>query len=182
MTVRLSIIVPTIGRPTLRQTLRSIESQLEDGDELILVHDHEVEPILGRGNAERREGMRRATGTHLAFMDDDDIYTPGALDLMREHADLERPVIFRADVSHLRGGVIWHEPVLRYTNVSTQMFLVPNEPDLLGEWAPHEENGSRGLPAGSDFTFIVGCCERMGPPIWRSEIISVLRPSLAVAV
>jgi hypothetical protein len=96
--VSLSIIVPTVGRWTLERTLDSIRPQLHAEDELIVVYSHEVtrDPSLGRGGAEKVEGMRRATGTHLAFMDDDDVYLPGALDLMRAHA-ADVPVIFRLD-------------------------------------------------------------------------------------
>jgi hypothetical protein len=181
--VSLSIIVPTVGRWTLERTLDSIRPQLHPEDELIVVYSHEVtqDPSLGRGGAEKVEGTRRATGTHLAFMDDDDVYLPGALDLMRAHA-ADVPVIFRLDGSSVGIGTIWREPELRYTNVSTQMFVVPNDPTRLGEWAPHEQSGARGLPAGQDFTFLTGCVERMGAPVWRPEVIAQLRPPLSVTV
>jgi len=51
------------------------------------------------------------------------------------------------------------------------MFLVPNDPERLGEWAPHIDG------RGGDFTFIRSCVERMGAPVWRSEIVAALSPA-----
>jgi glycosyltransferase involved in cell wall biosynthesis len=190
--VRLSIVVPTLGRPTLERTLDSIAPQLGSDDEVVVVADGAgdaaavrlaverlddprcsfelcSESAPGIGCAPRRCGIARACGTQLAFMDDDDVYEPGALELMRSAA-CARPVIFRMDASAVGHGILWQEPVLSYANVSTVMFLVPNEPARLGEWAPHFG------PDGSDFTFITGCCERMGEPVWREEIVATARP------
>jgi len=170
--IGLSVIVGTQGRPTLERTLDSIRPQLTDADELVVVHSHEVayDPRGGRGGTEKMEGIRRATRSHLVFMDDDDVYVPGALDLMRDAA-CERPVIFRMDGSTLGLGVLWREPVLRYTNVSTQMFVVPNQPDKLGVWTPYQTGN------GTDFSFLLGCVAKMGAPVWRDEIVAVLRPN-----
>jgi glycosyltransferase involved in cell wall biosynthesis len=190
--VRLSIVVPTLGRSTLRRTLDSIAPQLDAGDEVLVVADATgdvdgaratveglddgrfglelcADPSPGAGNAQRRHGIGRARGTHLAFIDDDDVYEPGALELMRSSAD-GRPVVFRMDATAVGLGVLWAEPVLRYANVGTPMFVVPNDPGRLGEWAP-----CRG-PDGSDFSFITGCCERMGEPVWREEVVARVRP------
>ena len=117
-------------------------------------------------------GIQRATGTHLAFMDDDDEYTPGAIALMR-NAAADVPVIFRMD--HYSHGVLWRDREIRFGNVSTQMYVVPNDPARLGTWEPHIP----GLPEpGGDYTFIAETCEKMGEPIWREEIIATLRPEL----
>lgn len=157
--VRISVIIPTIGRDTLDAAVASCDGAYEvvvqpnsDGD---------------RGYQARTEAIRRATGTHLAFLDDDDVYLPGALETMAAHA-CDRPVIFRMDDP--LHGILWRDPDLRYANVGTPMILVPNDPARLGQWAPHE-NGR-----GGDFTFITGCVEKMGPPVWREEIIARVRP------
>jgi hypothetical protein len=103
-------------------------------------------------------------------MDDDDIYTPGAVQLMRAAA-CDRPVIFRMD--HYSHGHLWRDQVIRFGNVSTQMYVVPNDPARLGTWTPHVP----GLPEpGGDYTFIKETCEMMGDPVWRPEIICKLRP------
>jgi GT2 family glycosyltransferase len=123
------------------------------------------------GHAGRVQGIARATGTHLAFMDDDDVYTPGAVEVMREAA-CGVPVIFRMD--HPRHGIIWREREIWFGNVSTQMYVVPNDPARLGTWTPHMP----GLKEpGGDFTFIRETAENYGGEVvWREEVTSVIRP------
>jgi GT2 family glycosyltransferase len=181
----LSIVIPTLGRSTLERALRSCA----DADEIVVVLDTargatglpcelpsnavylEGEFGVTGGHAGRAAGIQVASGTHLAFFDDDDEYVPGAIALMRAAA-CDRPVIFRMD--HYAHGILWRDPEVRFGNVSTQMYVVPNTPDKLGTWEPHVP----GIPEpGGDYTFMAGCVERMGDPVWRDEIISVLRPT-----
>lgn len=181
--MKLSVIIPTLGRPSLEATLRSCA----EADEIVVVLDTSrggslpcrlpanavfAEGIFGvtGGHAGRVHGIGLATGTHLAFMDDDDVYAPGAIDVMREAA-CDRPVIFRMD--HYAHGILWRAPRIEFGNVSTQMYLVPNDPWRLGSWTPHMP----GLKEpGGDYTFIRETCALMGDPVWREEITSVLRP------
>ena len=185
MDVRLSIVIPTLGRESLADTLESCK----DADEIIVVLDKArgaknvpaaltenallVEGSWGvtGGHAGRAEGIKVATGTHLAFFDDDDVYKPGAIELMREAA-CDVPVIFRMD--HYWHGILWRERRLYFGNVSTQQYVVPNISDKLGTWEPHEPTYEQ---PGGDYTFIVGCVEKMGGPVWREEVISILRPN-----
>ncbi len=163
MTVRVSVIIPSVGRDTLGAAVDSCAG----ADEVIVVENDYGD----HGYRARTEGIARATGTHLAFMDDDDVYLPGAIETFRRYA-ADVPVIFRMD--HYRHGILWRAPMLRFGNVSTQMLLVPNKPDKLGVWEAHMP----GLPEpGGDFTFLTGCVERMGAPIWRDEIVARLRPT-----
>ncbi len=186
--MKLSIVIPTLGRESLERTLESCSG----ADEIVVVGDTargpiEVPPLpdnctyyegefgVTGGHAGRAYGIERATGTHLAFFDDDDVYAAGAIELMREAA-CDRPVIFRMD--HYWHGILWREPRVRFGNVSTQMYVVPNEPDKLGTWEPH----APGLPQpGGDYTFIAGCVEKMGEPVWREEVIAILRPDRCAA-
>lgn len=202
-TPTLSIVIPTKGRRSLRRTLESIRPQLGAGDEVVIVADeagnvararrihrdvsagdprfvyaekpHE-EP--GTGDAQRNHGMQIASGTHLAFIDDDDVYTAGALAAMRAAA-CDRPAIFRMEYGKGRAFSkperrLWQVPELHYGNVSTQMFLVPNEPAGLGTWEPLPESWN---PAwGGDFMFIRGCVEKLGAPVWREEIVALVKP------
>ena len=78
MTPTFSVIVPTAGRATLTQTLASIAPQLGLGDEL-LVRRADCEWC----NESRDLLCAKATGTHLLFMDDDDVYADGAFTLIR---------------------------------------------------------------------------------------------------
>ena len=185
MDVKLSVIVATLGRPSLDRTIASIGPQLGPDDE-VLVATRFPEKIAGTlpvderwwlihtdcdeaygGANERNQVMPEAKGTHLCFIDDDDVYAPGALQTMRENA-CDRPVIFRMDGTRLGIGVIWREPVLKYTNVSTQTFLVPNVPGKLGHWQAYQHG------RGCDYAFITSC--DLGEPVFREEIIAICRP------
>jgi len=182
--IRLSVVVPTLGRSTLERALASAAG----ADELVVVFDVAgggsatpcqlppnailTEGYFGvtGGHAGRAHGITLATGTHLAFFDDDDVYTPHAIRLMREAA-CERPVIFRMD--HYAHGVLWRRPVLEFGNVSTQMYVVPNEPDKLGSWAEHAPGFAE---PGGDYTFISETAEAFGGVVWREEVTSIIRP------
>lgn len=182
----ITVVIPTLGRASLERTLASCE----DADEIIVILDtargctelpcelpsHALcvkgEFGVTGGHAGRVHGIGLAHGTHLAFMDDDDVYRPGAFDLMRATA-CDLPVIFRMD--HYSHGILWRDPEIRFGNVSTQMYLVPNEPEYLGSWTPHVP----GLPEpGGDYTFIRETAERMGGVLWSTEVTAVLRPEV----
>jgi glycosyltransferase involved in cell wall biosynthesis len=188
MDVKLSVVIPTLGRDSLADTLASCA----DADEIIVVIDEargkvamppflparsNVKYLRGSwgvtgGHAGRVEGIKLATGTHLAFMDDDDVYTPGAIALMKQAA-CDVPVIFR--MNHYRHGILWRDRRVMFGNVSTQMYVVPNDPPRLGSWTPHIP----GLPEpGGDYTFMAETVAQMGGPVWREEVTSVIRPKL----
>lgn len=183
----LSIVIPTLGRPSLERTLDSCR----DADEVIVVLDMaggefvlpfqtppNTRTVAGHfgvrgGHAGRAHGVQYTTSTHLAFMDDDDIYTPGAIDAMRDAA-CELPVIFRMD--HYQHGILWRTRDIYFGNVSTQMYLLPNQPDLFGSWTPIQPDWPQ---PGGDCTFIQETVEAFGGVEWRDEIIAVLRPEVA---
>ena len=160
-----SVIVPTKGRPSIHRTLESIVPQLEHGDEVIVVRDSTGDS----GDTARNDGMSRARGTHLLFMDDDDVYVPGAFAKMRRFAD-ENPGrigIFRME--YTTGPKRWRVPELKNRNVSTQIFLVPNVPGKLGVWE------HRGTVHG-DYTFIDETARLQGEPIFVDEVTVRVRP------
>jgi glycosyltransferase involved in cell wall biosynthesis len=132
----------------------------------------ECEPTLMWGHAQRNYGMKWATSSHLAFMDDDDIYLPGAFKAIHETIQDNRssPILFR--MMH-RGEVIWTDQKLRRGNVGTQMLVVPNVRSKLGTWMASPE-----IPGGScgDLLFIqetVGLWPE-GSLIWKEDIIAYL--------
>lgn len=161
MDIRLSAIVATVGRPSLERALRSVASQLRDGDEIVVVGngpDLDVRVQLvprarflphpsgnNWGYVERQFGMERARGTHLLFVDDDDILLPGAVAAVRAQLEREpdRPAIFQMLAS-------WGEMLpLTHAVVESQIggpcFVPPNVPARLGRW---------GLRYEGDFDFV----------------------------
>jgi glycosyltransferase involved in cell wall biosynthesis len=158
----LSIIIPTMGRPSIVWTLRSVIPELLPGDEAIVIGDGpqpiskevaieagarylETQPTRQWGHAQRNLGMEQAKGDYLAFIDDDDLYLQGAFQAMRRAIE-EAPgklFIFRMQY---KGGILWDKPELAINNISTQMFVFPNVPGRLARWGRHPKtpNGKGG--------------------------------------
>jgi hypothetical protein len=99
----------------------------------------------GKGNAQRDFGMAKATKPFLMFIDDDDMYWPGAI------KDIIHPALAAVGgVPHMfrvQGGP---EPIaIRCGYVMGPMFAAPNDPKKLGRWNQPDKD-----PGISDFFFI----------------------------
>lgn len=161
MTPRLTVIVASCGRPTLARTLDSVKPQLHRGDEVLV----SVNNDCPWGHAARNQLMLVARGNTLLFMDDDDVYLPGALSAVRAAvaAEPDRLHIFR--MRYASGGELWTWPQVMQGNVSTQMIAVPNRPADLGTWGTRYEG---------DLDFISST--KMGEPVWHEDVIALIRP------
>ncbi len=163
--VRLSIIVATSGRDTLSRTIESITEQMLPDDELIVKRDATGD----WGATPRQRAMKQATGTHLLFIDDDDVYLPGAFTKIREGVKQHpsSPLIFQIE---LPWGRLFKAQVLESGNVSTAMFCVPNVPTRLGAWTTRYQ---------ADFDFISSTVALYPPDalVWIPEVIAEARPS-----
>jgi GT2 family glycosyltransferase len=71
-----SVVVPTMGRPSVERTRRALEVQTRPADEISIVEDPERR---GPGWA-RNEGIRRTCGDLVAFTDDDTVPPPDWLE------------------------------------------------------------------------------------------------------
>jgi hypothetical protein len=93
--ISIAAVVPTIGRDSLRRAIDSILEQSHPVSELVVVNDSQAQvslvedgavkgvPVVevytggltGEGNA-RNVGIRSTTGSHIAYLDDDDVWLP----------------------------------------------------------------------------------------------------------
>lgn len=192
--IRLSVVIPTMGRPGLRQTLESIvHGGIRQADEVIVVGDgpqpasHEIcRDFSGKftlrffstretrnfGAHQRNVGMGLATGSHLLFIDDDDSYRPGALETVRNAISQapDRLHLFRIENAGDRHPFksLWNDKTFRLGNVSTPMICVPTIDGLLGAWTSGH---------CSDYGFLSDTIPRFGLEriIWRDEVIADVR-------
>lgn len=170
----ISFIVASLGRPSLVDTLRFIETR--PGDEILVVGSmgDAVDPRVRLipcspggdwGHTERNYATPMARGQYLAHIDDDDVYVPGVRALMEDaiRKTPALPVLFR--MQYPCGLVLWHDPVLRCGNVGTPMMLIPNMPSRLGTWG----------------SFVGGDCHFLETMEWKPEEI-VWRPEVVVSL
>ena len=172
--MNISFIVPTIGRPSLTVTLKSIE--LRPGDEILVVGAVKegrqgpiryipCEPGGDWGHTERNYATPLARGQYIAHIDDDDVYAPGTRahmeDAMREAQG--KPVLFRMRFPN--GVTLWQEPVIKCGNIGTPCMLIPNRPTMLGTWESF---------VGGDCRFLETCKWKPEEYVWRKEVIALL--------
>lgn len=192
----LAVIVPTLGRATLRDTLASI-GELEPGDQVIVAGDGvqlnaraefshykrdgwSYLEIKGSsyGNLQRDAAMSVAEADWLLFMDDDDEYVPGALAAVRHTVEQQpgRPHIFRARWGaghHASGVTLWKERELAAGNIATPMVVLPNR-RYAASWLGGDADGIRGWT--SDFRFLSRAIGEAGEPVWCQDVVALVRP------
>ncbi len=146
--VPISIVIPTLGRPTLARALESVLPYLEPDDEILLVADgprpsaqmvvdrcacrqlryfEHFHPESTFGNAQRNFAMHAARGEYFAFLDDDDRFLPNALASIRREAQRPAPLIFRREYHQTFS---WTKPEFIKGEVGTGMFATP----VHGSW------------------------------------------------
>lgn len=183
----LTIITPTIGRPSLATMLGALTPQLEDGDECLVLGDgpqpvaeqivaafsssrtpvQYIEHALVQnwGNPQRNTAIRMAKADLLVFIDDDDCPLPDGLSTIKRIAAEypRRPLMF----SMMHQGIrLPQTKMLVPGNVSGQMFIAPNVPGRLGAWSDRY---------AADFDFIEGTMRHYAPDdlVWRDEITTM---------
>ena len=191
--VSFSVITPTVGRKSIAATAASIVSQdIQRDDEWIIVEDgreriawqhlstfYPNAPIYIRyfdtekthyfGNEQRNHAMGNARGSHLLFMDDDDTFTEGVWKRVREECEATPtvPLLFR--MGGKDGGMLWKSQALVACEIGTPCLVMPNVP-VKTKWGPGAGT--------SDFEFIKGVCEEIGPPRFVDERICWVKGGL----
>jgi hypothetical protein len=178
-----SVLVATSGRPTLEAALESITCQTRPGDQVLVIGATldistraakygcdfmQAPPGKDWGASERQFAAPYATGEYLTFLDDDDVWLPGARDAMESAmlAHPGQPTIFKMRISWT-GGDLWQVPELRMGNVGTPMFFLPNQKDKLGMW---------GRRYGGDFDFIASCRWPRESYVFDPHVVALIRP------
>lgn len=153
MAHRLSIIVPTHDGEGLEVLFDSLEWQLRDGDEVLIVRDtfetvavvptfrwaRVIDHNAGHhcwGHCQINEGMRHATGDYLVFIDDDDCFPGGALDAIRRAAaeQAEPRVLMFQFYSRRHGRTLPPRHEVRESAIGGHCIVPPNIPTRLGHW------------------------------------------------
>lgn len=182
--MRLSVITPTVARPSLRETLASVAGQLLPGDEHLVIGDgprpvarqmcaafgasyHDGPATQSYGTAQRDFAIGIAAGDWLLFCDDDDLLAPGALATVRAAIDEQpsTPLVFRMRTYH--AGILWRWQVVAHGNVGTPMIVTPRYDDL-----PAWHDGEDAYTA--DFRFIKRVTDAHGVA-WRENVICHVR-------
>jgi hypothetical protein len=133
--ISIAAVVPTIGRDSLRRAIDSILEQSHPVSELIVVNDSQAQvslveektvkgvPVVevytggltGEANA-RNLGVRSATASHIAYLDDDDIWLPHHLNMaVRSLRGPAGPDVYSGSVIMVRPDEVRIAPVVRYT-------------------------------------------------------------------
>lgn len=197
MKKRLSIIVPTIGRPTLRATLESIAEQW-DGEQVIVIAEGDVGTahrifeavapttvvdgapawmFVGQtfaaaglwGHNLRNHALDTLVrGTHVATIDDDDVYLSEALDAMADALDRDQPQVYRMTfgAGHPAHGITcWRLPRAIRGDIGTPMIVAP------------VSEARFGLAYDGDWTY-VEALERLYPQgfVWDDRVTVEVRP------
>lgn len=190
--VSLSFILPTCGRPTLPLLIESILPQLGPQDEICVVGDGKQllarglpndDPRISysefpggyKGNPQRDIASRRARGTHLCFVDDDDALIAGSVERIRRAVSPRdvcgRPHIFRIPL--IRPGC---PPTAG--SIGGVMFVPPNDPSRLPSWESMDQppfTNHRGHDSDARF---IGQCLLAYPegPVYHNICTYLVKP------
>jgi Glycosyl transferase family 2/Glycosyltransferase family 25 (LPS biosynthesis protein) len=153
----ISVVIPTLGRSTLKAMVDSILPQLGEGDEIHLVADGDdayqrtkfmalaqdicqhSNPDSVYGHAQRNYGIQRSKTDLIWFCDDDDTIAPDAIATIKREmsADPTTPMMFR---QNHKGHVLWYEKSIHAGNTGAVQLVVPNAKDLPRWPVPCENN------------------------------------------
>jgi hypothetical protein len=184
----LTVVIPTLGRPSLDATLASCPPPA--ADHVILMPD-----LAGESGAFGHRLRNRALDDGLVkdgwviSCDDDDEFVPDAFDKIRA-AIRQHPngpwFLFRmtfGEGSHCPGVTVWQGKSIKAGNVGTPMIVAPASAkarwgvDALPDLAGVRREGWLG-----DLVYAQSLRLELGEPVFVDEVIATIRPQVPVAV
>lgn len=198
---KLTIIIPTMGRPSITRAVLSYLPQMHPGDELIVVGDEIDGPLIETpallepyaplvryvptnhgehsfGHREINSGLDLARGDYLILNDDDDIATPNALTGIRaviSQLPAPAPLLFKYRAYH--GPIYWHEGgCLAEGHIGGHALVAPNLPGKVGRFTDRY---------AGDWDWVMDTLSRWGTPddpsgkasaLWADFMIAIARP------
>lgn len=170
---KLSIITPTCGRPSLLAAVGCVNSQIGLDDEHIIVHDSGDYRF---GNPQRDEGIARAKGDYIVFLDDDDLLMPDALLSIKEAvAKAPEPIPHMFSVYHIQYGRCLNKTITsRDVDVCGSRLVVPNNKEKMPKWDNPLVNESL-RHSQQEFAFIEAVLALYpGSPVWVDKITHII--------
>jgi len=190
----LSVVIPTIGRASLEDTLTSLRVQPEsDGVEVLVVADthgpinaqlnysHKRVEDLGYdwleldagvncvGQPQRTFGAKVASAPWVWFSQDDNIAAEHSLLAIQSAIEAQpraRPLFFQMQTYW--GARIWQTPVLAQGNIDADCLVFPRDIARQVEW---------GLRYEGDLDAAIRAFNLTGGDVaWVSEVVSIGRP------
>jgi len=197
----ITVIIPTIGRPTLMQTLDSLaEQRLAQYLEVLVfpdVHRRDVpqppeldnyqcfgrliwQPVDGGysawGHPQRNVGLEMANGMWVCSLDDDDVWSSTAMDAIIGAVSQEAEGMHIFRMRYPDGQLLWASRTATFGNVGTPMMVWRNDPALVGRWGKRYEG---------DYDFLKESVHRLPNGLdslhWHEAIIAEIKPTLVPA-
>lgn len=121
------------------------------------------------GHCQINYGITQALGDYLVFNDDDDVFTPEALHIIRARIQEQpspRPLMFKFFAARL-GRTLPERYEVVESAIGGHCLVTPNIPGRLGQW---------GERYGGDFDWIVSTLEHWPEgPTWYDDVIASAR-------
>lgn len=201
MSVKFSIIMPTVDVPVgtgrspvyLKGALQSVLNAGWNDFEVLVGCDGDIDEIKNTvlslndqrfkyipckftghwGNPQRNQLQKIATGTHINYLDHDDVYIPGALGRVAEMSEAFPDKLLVYKIFNIHGQERWERPYeVKPLMIGGQMMVVPNDGDV-PDWTPEDYYSA-------DLNFckaVTSKYERNGRgSVWVPEVIQQLRP------
>lgn len=185
----ISVLLTTIGRFELHFMLESLQTQLNENDNLYIFIDGkecfegtqkiiskykfkcnlfvniENERLGNWGHSLRNKYQKELKGDYILHADDDDIYLKDSFEKIRKYCIYkDKIVFFKFYINYKKNEFVWKTPILKFEDIGTPCGLIPNIPEKFGVW---------GDKRGGDFEFYNSC---KFDKIFVDELIYCVRP------